>query len=73
MVIFDNGGETLDRYTIVTIFGDMYGCSDQPYSPLGFAQYVGDAPDDLSHLGKVVELESLNPDVQKYVNYLGSY
>jgi len=41
--VYDNGGETLDRYTIV-IDGDLnncYGMSDDPFHPMGFSQYVG--------------------------------
>lgn len=41
--IYDNDGETIDRYTIV-IDGDTdncYGMSDNPFHPMGFSQYVG--------------------------------
>lgn len=41
-VCFDNGGETLDRYTILeTKTGELWGCSDMPFHPLGFGQYCG--------------------------------
>ncbi len=42
LVIFDNGGETYDRYTILDLkSGDMYGASENPFHPLGFGQYCG--------------------------------
>ena len=48
--ILDNGGETLDRYTIsfhtyndVTDESEfsMYGASENPFHPQGFGLYVG--------------------------------
>lgn len=38
--IYDNGGETCDRYTLI-IDGDIYGLSDNAMSPQGFNQYCG--------------------------------
>lgn len=38
--VFDNGGRTWDRYTVV-INGDVLGMSDNPRSPGGFNQYSG--------------------------------
>lgn len=44
--IWDNNGETLDRYTIlIASTGDIYGASENSYSPMGFAQYCGNAAD----------------------------
>lgn len=68
--VFDNGGVTLDRFTII-IGDDMFGASDNPFHPLGFGQYCGDAPHgDLSFLGKKVNLKNLPEDVRRYINYL---
>lgn len=40
--IFDNGGETFDRYTLIdTKNGEVFGASSNPFSPLGFGQYCG--------------------------------
>lgn len=36
--ITDNGGETQDRFTIVTSDGDYFASDETPYSPLGFFQ-----------------------------------
>ncbi len=43
---FDNGGETLDRYTLINREGDMLGLSDDPTHPLGFSQFVGNCIDN---------------------------
>ncbi len=40
--IFDNQGETVDRYTIVTQDGQLLGCSDAPFHPLGVGGHCGD-------------------------------
>lgn len=36
--ITDNGGETADRFTIITCDGDYFGSSADPFFPLGFFQ-----------------------------------
>lgn len=38
--IYDNGGETFDRYTVI-IDRDIYGMSDSAMAPNGFNQYCG--------------------------------
>lgn len=41
-VIFDNNGETLDRFTIIDLkTGDMFGASLNPFHPQGFGQNCG--------------------------------
>lgn len=37
--VFDNGGETFDRYTIVTSETNVFGASENPFHPQGFGQY----------------------------------
>jgi hypothetical protein len=37
--LFDNGGATIDRYTIVTHDGHVYGSNKAPFHPMGFGQY----------------------------------
>lgn len=105
-IVFDNKGETLDRYTIVTKSGDIFGCSTMPFSPVGFAQYTGNVTDRLNitfgagwhrghtkanlkrilkseldnylnearnnpnWLGIEVSIDSLNEDVQQYINQI---
>ena len=42
IVVFDNGGETCDRYTIIEkATGEMIGSSERPFNPQGFGQYCG--------------------------------
>ena len=46
VLVFDNNGETFDRYTILNKqTGDLYGASSDPYHPQGFGQYCGNAAD----------------------------
>ena len=39
MQVFDNGGATFDRYTVVTKEGDIITMSDRPQSPSGVNAY----------------------------------
>lgn len=65
VVIFDNEGETIDRYTIVMPNGDLYGASNNPFAPNGFGQFVGNINTDF-RLHKSVDVyildAKLNPD-----------
>lgn len=41
--IFDNEGETADRFTIIVKHdGTVFGASCHPFHPLGFGQFCGD-------------------------------
>jgi len=62
--IYDNGGATFDRYTVVYLdrpeYGDMLQClamSENPLHPQGFCQHssamIG------SHLGKPIKFKEL--------------
>ena len=67
--VFDNGGKTIDRYTVVFNDGDYVGMSESPFHPQGFCQH-GEGLDfdgDLSHLGKEISLTDLPKDCQKVV------
>jgi hypothetical protein len=44
--VFDNEGETFDRYTIIDQQGDMLGLSDDPTHPQGFSQFAGNCVDN---------------------------
>jgi hypothetical protein len=47
IIVFDNGGETFDRYTIINKKdGEMIGSSDSPFHPQGFGQYCGNVADN---------------------------
>ena len=73
--IYDNGGKTIDRYTLVVPSTntpgmlDMYGFNDAPYHPQGFGQYAGEYPKmgSYSHLGKLVSLDGLPEQAQRFV------
>lgn len=41
MKLFDNGGKTLDRYTLITDTGEIYCMDDRPTFPTGIGQYIG--------------------------------
>lgn len=75
--VYDNGGKTLDRYTVV--FTGRYkkrvgefiylGMSTQPFSPVGFGQHGGsdtliDRP-GYAHLGKKISFSDLPDDCQR--------
>ncbi len=63
--IWDNGGETADRYTIVLKGGDALGLSDNPDHPQGFSQWDhGVKPG--SHLGKKINFNQLPKKVQDH-------
>jgi len=70
--IYDNGGKTLDRYTVVYMFEverpGLYGargmCS-HPTSPQGFGCYTSAMPG--RHLGKRISFDKLPIDCQKLV------
>jgi len=71
--IWDNEGETLDRYTIVLDCyynrqETMYEClclSSNPTHPLGFSQFAGCMEGE--HLGKKITFEELPKDIQEHV------
>lgn len=69
---YDNGGKTLDRYTVVymdepagTVIFAARAMSSKPFHPRGFGQFVGATPG--RHLGKKIKFEELPPDCQKLV------
>ena len=77
--VYDNGGETIDRYTVVFTGnfkgrnGRCYylGMSENPYHPQGFGQhgeadFVIDYP-TYSHLGKKITFGKLPKDCQRAV------
>lgn len=76
--ILDNGGETLDRYTISFHTYDdvtdestfsMYGASENPFH--GFGQYVGDGSfpdtDENPEIGLPVDRSDVPEAVQRYI------
>lgn len=45
VVVWDNGGEIMDRYTILLDKQYVFGMSGYPLHPQGFNQYAGDIND----------------------------
>ena len=68
VVVFDNGGKTVDRYTIIdTHTGDVFNASDNPFSPTGVGQYVG----DISYLmGKQSTTDDYLKDGSMFADYI---
>lgn len=75
LIIYDNGGATLDRYTAIdtrqkerrTAGGWLYaaiGFNSAPFH--GFGQHVTAARG--RHLGKKITIDDLNDDCKKFVN-----
>jgi len=59
----------IDRYTLVTKDGLMYGFNDAPYHPQGFGQFVGTwTGGSRSHLGKRIDISDLSEEAQKFVS-----
>ena len=69
VIVYDNNGETFDRYTIFTPDGSVYGMSDNALMPNGFNMYIGDNTEveKGSHLGKKLKSvpESIKIAVQR--------
>jgi len=66
ILVYDNGGKTVDRYTIV-IDTEVFGMSENALSPNGFNQYAGRIGDDIP-IGRfddweVIGLKTLPRDV----------
>ena len=65
-IIYDNGGETIDRYTVV-LGRDVYFMSDNPTSSSGINVYAGEKKDFDSFSGEKVPLQQLPELVQKAI------
>ncbi len=69
--IFDNGGKTADRYTLINGDGDVFGFDDHPFHPQGFGQYCGNIDQWTSrktnHLGKKITIDELSDQAQTFV------
>lgn len=73
--IYDNGGKTADRYTIIPPrsawrtfkrgqFWECIGCNAYPFHPQGIGMHCEATPGP--HLGKRAEFSALPADVQKF-------
>ena len=63
MRIYDNGGETFDRYTVVFYDGECLGIGDTGNVPNGFCMHVGSIHDGTvaegDHLGRRISLDEM--------------
>ena len=73
-VIYDNGGESFDRYTVVLKTNNLHfapfnldclALSENPDSPSGFSQYSTCV--DGAHLGKVIKWADMPLNLQKHI------
>ena len=80
LAVYDNGGRTCDRYTVVYEPYDLYGkpvfayvtMSGEPFHPQGFCQHgeaVGNRPTHAwgGDIGRVIAFEELPADCQRVV------
>jgi hypothetical protein len=68
--IFDEGpGKAVDRYTLITPDGSVYGFDEDPYAPNGFGQYAGDYGNKITYgqLGQAIKMEDLPLKAQRFV------
>ena len=71
--IYDNGGKTQDRYTVVFMerperearLFEALGMDSSPFHPQGFGQHCSAMTG--GHLGQRILFEQLPPDCQKFV------
>ncbi len=67
VVVYDNGGKTADRYTVV-IGTSVFGMSDDATTPNGFNQYAGETSEyPRGFTGKKVKVTSLPKQTQKAI------
>lgn len=70
--IYDNGGKTIDRYTVLTEpfhFGkscDAFGLSENPKNAQGFNQFIEDVYEG-AELGKEISFDDLPEEVKEAI------
>ena len=69
--VYDNGGKTFDRYTVILSDGSIIGMSKNALSPQGFNQYCGDVKDyqlkNNEAIGQKVSIKSLSDEVREAI------
>ena len=69
--IFDNGGKTVDRFTLINSWGEVFGFDENPFRPLGFGQYCGNINQwkskSTKHLGKKISYDELTEEAKTFV------
>ena len=74
-IVFDNGGKTADRYTIInTETADIFGASENPFDPNGLARWIGNLTDHRTVLygagwrQRLPAKKVIQAEVENYVN-----
>ena len=74
-IVFDNGGKTVDRFTIINLeTADVFGASENPCEPDGVGKWVGNLADHRTILYGTGWRQRLPPkkviqtEVDNYVN-----
>jgi len=69
--IFDNNGTTIDRFTLINAWGDVYGFDEMPSNPFGFGQYCGNINQwkskSTKHLGEKISFDALTEEAKTFV------
>jgi len=69
VIVWDNGGETTDRYTILIDGKYVFGMSSNPSHPQGFNQYAGNIEDwvvykDTNHFIKIWDTKETRLNIE---------
>jgi hypothetical protein len=74
-IIFDNGGKTIDRYTIINMeTADVFGASENPRDPNGLGRWIGNIADHRTVLfgagwrQRLPAKKVIQAEVENYVN-----
>lgn len=74
-IVFDNGGKTADRYTIInTETADVFGASENPYDPNGLGRWIGNLVDQKTILfgagwrQRLPAKKVIQAEIENYVN-----
>jgi hypothetical protein len=74
-IVFDNGGKTTDRYTIInTETADVFGASENPHDPNGLGRWIGNLVDHKTVLygagwrQRLPAKKVIQAEIENYVN-----
>ena len=74
-IVFDNGGKTADRYTIINMeTADVFGASEDPHDPNGSGRWIGNITDHRTVLygagwrQRLPAKKLIQAEVENYVN-----
>jgi len=74
-IVFDNGGKSADRYTIINMeTADVFGASENPHDPSGLGRWIGNIADHRTVLfgagwrQRLPAKKIIQSEVENYVN-----